>query len=156
MKVNQDFSELLACLTRHGVRALVVGAHALAFHARPRYTKDLDVFVEPTAANAARLLQALDAFGFGGLGLTEEDFSSPGKVVQLGYPPSRIDLMTSISGVSFREAWEDRVPGPYGELEVAYIGRKELVRNKAASGRTQDRADLELLQATQHDTPQRG
>ncbi len=105
---NRDFEELFECLRGRRVRALVVGAHAVAYHAKPRYTKDIDLLIEPSEANAERLLQALDDFGFGGLDLTVEDFASPGKIVQLGYEPNRVDFITSLGSVSFEEAWAGR------------------------------------------------
>jgi hypothetical protein len=143
--VSRDFEELFACLRRRKVRAVVVGAHALAYYARPRYTKDIDVFVEPSADNAERLLQALDDFGFGGLGLEVKDFATPGQIVQLGFEPNRVDLITAIDGVTFEEAWKGREEGTFGEQPVFYLGLSELRRNKRASGRTQDLADLEVL-----------
>jgi hypothetical protein len=142
---KSDFEELLGYLTARNVRFVVVGGHALAYHGRPRYTKDLDVFVEPTAENATRLLGALEDFGFGGLGLTEADFDTPGKVVQLGVAPNRIDLLTSIDGVPFGDAWSGRVVGRFGCESVPFIGRRELLANKRAVGRLQDLADIEAL-----------
>lgn len=147
MNVSKDYTELFACFARHGVKALVVGAHAVAFHAKPRYTKDLDLLVEPERANAERLLVALADFGFGGLRLVAEDFLTPGTVIQLGYPPNRVDLLTAITGVSFEEAWEGRVQGNYGGQPVWFIGKAALIRNKQAAGRPQDRIDVEWLTA---------
>jgi hypothetical protein len=141
----KDFEELLRFFVSHGAKAVIVGAHAVAFHAKPRYTKDLDVFVEPTHENAERVLEALTEFGCGDLGLTVADFSEPGRIVQLGFPPNRIDLMTSIDGVSFEEVWNGRVQATYGSARVFMIGREELIRNKAASARPQDLADLSWL-----------
>lgn len=140
-----DFSALFACFAAHRVRYLVVGGHAGAFHAKPRFTKDIDVWLETTPANARRVLAALDEFGFGQVGLREEDFTTPDMVVQLGVAPNRIDLLTAIDGVEFAEAWEGRVEGAFGDQRVSYLGRRELVRNKTASGRPQDLADLEAL-----------
>lgn len=142
--LSNDFEELLAFLNAYGVRAIVVGGHALAFHGHPRYTKDLDVFVEPSSENAEALLGALAAFGFGSVGLTAADFA-PGKVVQLGVAPNRIDLMTAIDGVSFSDAWAARETGRFGEVPVHYIGRDTFIRNKQASGRPQDLADIAAL-----------
>lgn len=142
---SSDFEELLACLNARNVKAIVVGGHALAFHGHPRYTKDLDIFVEPTAANAALLLDSLTDFGFGSVGLTVEDFSSPGKIVQLGFAPNRIDLMTAIDGVSFDEAWAGRESGLFGRQPVAYLGRPEFLKNKQAAGRPQDLADIDAI-----------
>lgn len=123
-----------------------MGGHALAFHAKPRFTKDIDIFVEPSPENAKRLMQALDDFGFGDVGLTEGDFSTPGAIVQLGVAPNRIDLITAIDGVTFEEAWQGRAKSKFGAQEVFYLGKTELIRNKQASGRKQDLADLEWLE----------
>jgi len=141
---SRDFTDFLNLLTQHDVKALIIGAFAVAFHAKPRFTKDLDIFVEATPENAERLLRAIDAFGFGALGLTVSDFA-PGRVTQLGYPPNRIDLVTSIDGVTFEEAWTSRVAGKYGAIDVWFIGRNALVRNKAAAARPQDLMDLATL-----------
>jgi hypothetical protein len=124
----------------------VVGGHALAFHGRPRFTKDVDVFVEPTHENAESLLLALDDFGFGSLGLTAADFSTSGRIVQLGVAPNRVDFITSIDGVSFAEAWDGRAIGHFGAQPVSYLGRQELLRNKRAAGRPQDLADIDALE----------
>lgn len=142
---SSDFEELLRCLHARNVKAVVVGGHALAFHGRPRYTKDLDVFVEPSPANAERLLLALADFGFGQVGLTLEDFATPGKIVQLGVAPNRVDLMTVIDGVTFAEAWAGRIAGHFGSQPVSYLGRDEFLRNKHAAGRPQDLADIDAL-----------
>jgi hypothetical protein len=141
---SRDFTDFLSLLAQHKVKALIIGAFAVAFHAKPRFTKDLDIFVEAAPENAERLLRAIDAFGFGTLGLTINDFA-PGRVTQLGYPPNRIDLVTSIDGVTFVEAWRSRVTGKYGGIDVWYIGRDALVRNKTAAARPQDLMDLATL-----------
>ena len=120
----------------------MVGGYAVAFHGQPRFTKDIDVFVEPSSDNAERLLAALADFGFAGLGLTAVDFTTPGRVVQLGIAPNRVDLLTAIDGVTFEEAWTRRVAGRFGSQEVDYIGLKDLIRNKQASGRPQDLLDV--------------
>ena len=143
---TKDFEELLKFFDSRGVRALIVGAHAVAYHAKPRYTKDLDVLVEPTEENARRVLEALADFGFGDLKLDIADFSTRGHIVQLGFPPNRIDLMTSIDGVEFSEAWAGRAEGTYGSTTVFFIGRRELIQNKKASARPQDLADLSWLE----------
>lgn len=145
---TKDFEELLECLTRHEVRFVIVGAYALAHHAKPRYTKDLDLFVEPAHQNGERIVAALEEFGFGGLGISPDDFDRPERILQLGKPPSRVDLMTSIDGVSFTEAWTSRVEGSYGAARVSFIGYEALIRNKMASARAQDLADVETLKRT--------
>lgn len=122
-----------------------VGGHAVAFHGKPRFTKDLAFFVESSAENAARLIQALTDFGFVGLGLEAADFMSADKVVQLGVAPNRVDLVTSIDGVTFDEAWNGRAAGHYGSQPASYLGKAELMRNKRAVGRPQDLADLDSL-----------
>jgi hypothetical protein len=132
-------------LTARNVKAVVVGGYAIAFHAKPRFTKDIDIFIEPSADNARALLLALDDFGFGGLDLSVTDFTTPGRVVQLGVAPNRVDLVTAIDGVTFVEAWAGRVQGRFGSQTVFYLGKAELVRNKRAAGRPQDLADLEAL-----------
>ena len=143
--ITKDFEELFACLRRRNVKALVVGGHAVAFHGRPRFTKDIDVFVEASPENATCLLAALADFGFAGLGLTVADFIEPGKIIQLGVAPNRVDLLTAIDGVSFEDAWRSRAPGHYGSEEVNYIGLSDLVRNKQASARPQDLLDIDNL-----------
>jgi hypothetical protein len=131
------------------VRYCVIGAFALAFHTRPRYTKDMDILVEPTTDNAKRLLIALDEFGFGSLNLTVEDFTTPGNIIQLGYEPVRIDIITSIKGLEFKDVWENRVQGPYGIQTVNFIDRQNLIRAKKLSNRPQDIADLKLLMSVE-------
>jgi hypothetical protein len=145
METQPDFRELLALFNAHHVEYLIVGGYALAFHGAPRFTGDLDIFVNPEATNAPRILTALEAFGFASVGLTPSDFERPDQVVQLGVPPVRIDLITSITGVSWDEAWASKVTGCYGDIPVFYIGRAQFVANKRATGRTKDVADLEVL-----------
>lgn len=143
---QRDFEELLRFFGSRGVRAVIVGAHAVAYHAKPRYTKDLDILIEASAENAQRVLEALTDFGFADLDLKIEDLAEAGRIVQLGFPPNRIDLMTSIDGISFSEVWSGRVAGRYGKTPVSFIGRADLIRNKKASGRPQDLADLSWLE----------
>jgi hypothetical protein len=143
---NKDFEELFASLNSRNVKAIIVGAYAVAFHAKPRYTKDIDVFVEPTTDNVERLLAALTDFGFEGLDLEVSDFVPARGGVQLGVEPNRVDLITVIDGVTFADAWQGRVPGKYGSQPVNYLGLAELIRNKRASGRPQDLADIDILE----------
>jgi hypothetical protein len=145
MEVQQDFRDLLALFNAHKVDYIIVGAHALAYHGAPRYTGDMDIFVRPDSENAERILRALDKFGFGSLGLKVEDFAAPDKVVQLGVAPVRIDIVTSITGVSWEDANAGRVAGSYGGLEVHYLGKREFILNKRALGRKKDLADLEAI-----------
>jgi predicted nucleotidyltransferase len=143
--LNQDFRELLALLGRHDVRFLVVGGYSVALHGHPRYTKDLDLWILADATNADRLLHALDAFGFGSLGLSSSDFTTPGQVVQLGVAPARIDLLTSLTGVDFDACWSRRVNVEVDGLRLPVISLDDLRVNKRALGRHQDLADLDAL-----------
>ncbi len=145
MEVQQDFKDLLALFNAHKVDYLIVGTYALAYHGAPRYTGDMAILVRPSPENAHRILKALEAFGFGSVGLTAEDFTVPDKMIQLGVAPVRIDIVTSITGVSWEEAAAGRVQGNYGDIIVYFIGRKEFIRNKQALGRKKDQADLEAL-----------
>jgi hypothetical protein len=145
MDVQKDFRELLELLNAHEVEYAVVGGYALAFHGAPRFTGDIDILVRPSPGNAERVLAALDEFGFASLGLTVEDFSGPNRVVQLGFPPVRVDLLTSLTGVSWDQVSEGKTQGTYGDLPVPYIGREEFIANKRATGRKKDLADLEAL-----------
>jgi hypothetical protein len=144
--MNQDFAEMLAALSEAGAEYLVVGAHALAVHGRPRATGDLDIWIRPTPENAARVWSALTAFGAPLQDLVPGDLHSPGVVFQIGLPPSRIDLLTAISGVEFDEAWEQRLQVSVAGLSVPTIGREHLIRNKRAAGRPRDLADVAELE----------
>jgi hypothetical protein len=145
--MSPDFRDLIAEFNAHGVEYLIVGAHALAAHGHVRATKDLDVWVRPEPANAARVLAALRAFGAPLHDLTAEDLSTPGVVFQIGVAPIRIDVLTMIDGVSFDEAWPERVSTSFGDLPVFVISRKHLLLNKQAAGREQDLADLKRLES---------
>lgn len=145
MEVQQDFRDLLELFNRNKVDYMIVGAYALGFHGVPRYTGDLDVFVRPDPINARSIMQALHEFGFGSAGLKAVDFEEEGKVVQLGVPPVRVDLITSITGVSWEQARSGRVKGQFGDLTAHYIGRDEFIANKRALGRKRDIADLEAI-----------
>jgi hypothetical protein len=144
--MNSDFRDLFAALNAAGARYLVVGGYALALHAQPRFTKDLDIWIERSAENAQAVWDALAAFGAPMSGLSPEDLASPELVYQLGIPPSRVDILTSIDGVSFSEAWPRRVEEPYGDQPASFIGFADLIANKRAAGRPQDLADLEMLE----------
>ena len=146
MRVEKDYEEFLKLLNRHRIQYCIVGAYAVAFHARPRYTKDIDILIEVSKDNACKMIQALDEFGFGDLELTEEDFLKEGLIIQLGYEPVRIDLLTTISGCTFKEIWDHKKFGDYGDEKVIFFGKEELIKSKKAAGRKQDEADLELLQ----------
>lgn len=145
MDIQPDFRDLLASFNSHDVEYMIVGGYALAFHGAPRFTGDLEILVKADAENADRILKALDEFGFGSLDLNTEDFSSPNQVIQLGVPPVRVDILTSISGVSWEQAADSKVTGQYGDTPVYFISLKEFTANKRAVGRTKDLADIEAL-----------
>jgi hypothetical protein len=146
MPVNPDFRDLFAALNAAGAEYLLVGGYALAVHAAPRYTRDLDVWVNPSAENALRVRAALERFGAPMEALAPGDLATPGIVFQIGVQPNRIDVLTAVDGVTFAEAWPERVETRYGDEGVHVIGRRHLVQNKRASGRPQDLVDAELLE----------
>jgi hypothetical protein len=146
MKLEQDFKEFIEWLNAHDVTYLVVGGYAVGAHGLPRATKDLDVWVLAARDNADGLIAALDDFGFGGLGLQAADFVRDDVIVQLGYPPVRIDILTSIDGVQFVDAYPHRVEGSIDGLMICFIGREDLIANKRAAGRRQDLADADRLE----------
>jgi hypothetical protein len=143
--MNQDFVDLLRAFAAADVRFLIVGAYALAIHGRPRATGDLDVWIDATPENARRVWQALGAFGAPLSEISEADFGVPGVVYQIGLPPGRIDILTELTGVTFSEAWDDKIRRPFGEVDVDFIGRATFVRNKRATGRPKDLGDIEGL-----------
>jgi hypothetical protein len=145
MEVQEDFREFLALLNEHEVEFMIVGGYALAFHGAPRFTGDIDIFVKPDHQNAKQIIKALVEFGFSSPDLTIDDFKYPDKVIQLGLPPVRIDIITSISGVSWEEADDTKVLGLYGDISVSFIGKKQFIKNKRAIGRKKDLADIEAL-----------
>jgi hypothetical protein len=147
--VSPDFRDLLAAFNAHGVEYVVVGAHALAAHGHVRATKDLDVWVRPDPANARRVLDALRSYGAPLHDLTETDLSTPGVVFQIGVPPLRIDVLTAIDGVTFEEAWPDRMRTEFAGIPAAVLSRHHTIQNKRAAGRTQDLADIERLEGTE-------
>lgn len=146
MKVEKDYQEFLKLLNKHRVKYCIIGAYAVAFYAKPRYTKDLDIFVEPSVDNAKKILKVLKEFGFGELPITLDDLTKEGNIFQLGYEPIRIDLLTKIEGLQFQEVWKNRVTGDYGTEKVNFIGLDDLIRNKKIAGRPLDKIDIELLE----------
>jgi len=145
MEIQPDFKELLALFNAQSVEYLIVGGYALAFHGAPRFTGDIDIYVKPSKENSERIISSLGEFGFGNIGLSKGDFSKPDQVIQLGVPPVRVDIITSLSGVSWEESDNEKVMGDYGGIPVNYIGRRQFIANKKASGRKKDLADLEEL-----------
>lgn len=146
MELSQDFKEWLACLIDTKTEFLVVGGYALAHHGCPRFTGDIDVLVRVTPDNAARIVEALSRFGFGSLGLKPSDFQSEGPVVQLGFAPQRIDILTKIDGLDWESASRNPSIGEIAGMKVPFISREALIANKRASGRLKDLADVEALE----------
>jgi hypothetical protein len=145
MPLNKDWREFVELLNSNKVEYLVVGAFAVAFHGYPRYTADLDVLIRPSPENVANVLRVLSQFGFGGLGIRREDLEYPGKIVQLGVKPNRIDLITSVSGVAFEDAWNARAEAELEGIPVNSIGLAELLRNKESTGRPKHVGDADEL-----------
>lgn len=144
--LSQDFKEFIQALNANEVRYLVVGGYALAAHGFPRYTKDLDILLDSEEANAERVVRALSDFGFASLGLQKSDFMAKDQVIQLGYPPNRIDLLTSADGINFAEIYPNRITIRVEEVGIDFIDIESLKVNKRATGRPQDLADLDALE----------
>ena len=145
MTLAQDFEDFVKLLNKHQVDYLVVGGYALAFHGKPRHTGDLDIWINSSEINSDKLVIAIKEFGLASLGLTKYDFMQEGYVTQIGYPPLRIDILNAIDGVKFEDAYPNRLLVDVNGIKVKYIGLKELVDNKTASGRSQDIADLKEI-----------
>ncbi|MEM6753021.1 MAG: nucleotidyltransferase [Cyanobacteria bacterium P01_C01_bin.38] len=143
--LNQDFKEFIQLLNDKQVKYLVIGGYAVAIHGHPRYTKDIDIWIEMSPENTQNLMAALTEFGFGSLGLSAEDFQAPDQIIQLGYPPSRIDLITTPDGIDFATCYEAKIEVSINDIKVNFIDLENLKINKQASGRLQDLADLENL-----------
>ncbi len=153
MILPDDFRDVLVALADAGARFVVLGGYAVAYHGHTRATKDLDVFVEPTGPNAGNVERALAEFGapLGALGVSRVDFSTPGRVVQIGLPPLRIDIINEADGITFEEAWSDHGVLDVDGRAIPIIGRDALIRNKRAAARLQDLADVEALEAPSDD-----
>lgn len=144
--IPNDFKELLELLNSHKVEYIIVGAYALALHGNPRFTGDLDIYVKPDTQNAFQILAALQEFGFGSLELKQQDFTELNQVIQLGMPPVRIDLLTSLTGLTWDDAVKGELRGELGGVPVLFLGKNEYIRNKRALGRSKDLADCEILE----------
>ena len=144
MKIHPDFNDFVAALNKNDVQFVIVGSFALAFHGCPRATGDIDFWIRPTSSNARNLLKAINDFGFGKLDISEDDVLSD-NIIQLGYPPVRIDLISALDGLTSEEIWESRQAGKFGDHDARYIGKENFIKNKRTLGRHKDLADLELL-----------
>jgi len=147
MRVEKDYEALLKLFNKNKVKYCIVGAYAVAFYAQPRYTKDMDILVEADIENAKRIVKSLSEFGFKSLKLSTKDFCQEGRIVQLGYEPLRIDILTSIEGCVFKQVWQHKKIGFYGKEKVYFIGINDLIKNKKALRREEDKVDLDILLA---------
>jgi hypothetical protein len=144
--LSRDFKEFIELLNANDVKYMVVGGYAVALHGHPRYTKDLDVWIELSPGNADRILKALDKFGLGSLNLKPDDFLEENQIIQLGYPPNRIDLLTTLKDIKFEDCYKTKVKVAIGDVEINFIDIENLKKNKRATGRPQDLADAENLE----------
>ena len=142
---SQDFKEFVELLNRHEIEYLIVGGYALGIHGYPRYTGDLDVWINPTAENARKMVNVMGEFGFASLGLTEKDFAKSDNIIQMGNPPVRIDVLTNPDGVDFDECWKNKIVVDYRGTPMTVIGYEDFKKNKRASGRVRDKQDLDNL-----------
>jgi hypothetical protein len=145
MRIEKDFKEFLASLVSEKAKFLIVGGFAYAIYAEPRYTKDLDLFIERSDKNADKVLAAVRDFLGDSLGLKKSDLLTPKTFIQLGFPPLRIDLTTHCDGIVFKDAWANRVAGKYGDVDVFFLSLDDLIKNKTATGRDQDLVDVKYL-----------
>lgn len=145
MTLAKDFEDFIQLLNNYEVEYLVVGGYAMAFHGKPRYTGDLDIWINISATNAEKMLRVMKDFGMDALGFEKDDFLQPGYISQIGYPPLRIDILNSIDGVLFDEAYENRQKVKADDLDILYIGLNDLLKNKKASGRKQNIADVKEI-----------
>jgi len=144
--LNQDFKEFIQLLNENQVKYLVIGGYAVAIHGHPRYTKDIDIWIEISDDNANKLVTTLTQFGFESFGVTTQDFQTANQIIQLGYPPNRIDLITNPDGIDFQTCYDSKIEVNLNDVPVKFINLDNLKKNKLASGRLQDLADLENLQ----------
>jgi hypothetical protein len=149
MNIQQDFEELLKLLEEHRVEYLIVGGYAVAFHGYPRFTKDIDIFYNIAPSNIQKLQESLLKFGFTSKDLSADLFQKKGNIITFGVEPVRVDIINDISGVEFAVAWKKRVRGRYGDIEVNFISKVDLIKNKTATPRLQDKADAENLSENQ-------
>ena len=151
MKESQDFKEFIELLNKHDVRYLIVGGYALSYHSRPKFTQDIDFWIDIDRENAKKVLQVLDDFGFGNLGISIEDLMTAEKILQLGVEPLRIDLLTSVDGLHFDQAYKVKVRGNYFDVTADIISLDDLIKNKKASGRKKDLHDLDWIEQYRSD-----
>lgn len=146
MEKSKDFEELFGLLNQNNVKYLLVGGYAFAIHAEPRYTKDIDIFYKADRKNVRNLQKAINDFGFSSLNISMDDYLNPGRVIQLGMAPYRIDLMNEIDGVSYDNAWKNRIQSKYGDQTIHVICKEDLIKNKKATGRERDLLDVKEIE----------
>lgn len=146
MRVEKDFKEFIALLNKFDIHYLIIGGFAYSYYVEPRYTRDIDILVSQSKENIHKILLAIQSFGFEDIDLTEKDFFEPEQIIQLGIEPVRIDILTSIKDIEFSKLWKNRVKGRYGDIQVNFISKEDLIKCKQISGRTQDLADIEKLE----------
>ena len=149
MNINPDFRDLLKTLNDYGVKYLIAGGYAVMYHTEPRFTKDIDIWVEPTISNAKKLWKALAEFGAPLEKVTIDDFCNKELIYQIGVAPTRIDIMMDIPGVEFEKAWQNRIQSKYGEIPIFIMSLNDLIKAKKTAGRDQDLLDLKRLQSVQ-------
>jgi hypothetical protein len=145
MRVEKDYEDLLRLFNKNKVRYCIIGAYAVAFYARPSYTKDIDILIEPDIRNGEKIVKALNEFGFESCCLSSKDFIKKGSIIQLGYEPVRVDIITSIPKVDFKEIWKNKKSGKYGDEKIFFVGLKDLIKIKKISKRKQDKVDIKIL-----------
>lgn len=148
MQISSDYRDLFRIFNKYRVKYLVVGAYAVAYYAQPRFTKDLDIWISPDSKNAQRVFNALKEFGAPLKGIQPSDFTNPRIIYQIGVAPVRIDIMLSIPGVKFKQAWEKRKKAKYADVRINLIGKAELIRSKKKLAREQDLLDVKRLSAS--------
>jgi hypothetical protein len=145
MNIQQDFEELLKLLEEHKIEYLIVGGYAVAFHGYPRFTKDIDIYYNVSPSNIQKLQKALFKFGFTTKDIPAETFNTKGNIITFGVEPVRVDIINDISGIEFNDAWKKKVKGKYGKVEVNFISKIDLIKNKISTSRLQDKADADKL-----------
>jgi len=146
MRIEKDFKEFFELLNKNNAQYLIVGGFAFSYYAEPRYTKDIDIFVSIEDNNPQKIIKSIEEFGFTNIGLSCEDFMNENTVIQLGYPPIRIDILTSLTGIKFEAAFQNRKEGKYGNVKVYFISIEDLILNKIETGRDQDKIDVKYLE----------
>ncbi len=145
MNLSEDFEDFIKLLNKYKVAYMVVGGYALAFHGKPRYTGDMDIWIDISDENATKMLKVIHEFGFASLKLKKKDFLKPAYTTQIGYPPLRIDILNEIDGVDFKEAFANMQKIDADGLIINYIGLNDLIKNKQTTGRPKDVSDVQEL-----------